>query len=211
MDAAGLRALLQRLTRATPGEGVLHLPPNLPAEVALRAVRAAAEALGVASDEAEAPPAAASGAGEGVGPLRIHIDGGSRGNPGPAGIGVVFLRPDGEIVERLHRYIGRATNNGAEYQALLAALSRATEMGCREVEIVSDSELLVRQLQGRYQVRHPEIRRLFALAQQHIGKLRSFSVQHVPRALNAEADALANRGIDEGCRPARARLPGEFP
>jgi ribonuclease HI len=84
-------------------------------------------------------------------------------------------------------------------------------MGCREVEIVSDSELLVRQLQGRYQVRHPEIRRLFALAQQHIGTLRSFSIQHVPRALNAEADALANRGIDEGCRPAATRLPGEFP
>jgi ribonuclease HI len=178
----------------------------------MQAIQAAAQALGVETDAPDASPApdpvreaAAAGA------LRIHIDGGSRGNPGPAGIGVLFLREDGEVVERLHRYIGHATNNAAEYQALLAALQRALELGCREVEILSDSELLVRQLQGRYQVRHPDIRRVFALAQEQIGKLRRFSVRHVPRALNAEADALANLGIDEGCRPRRRPAPEEDP
>jgi ribonuclease HI len=205
VDPIELHAVLRRLLQARPGPGVLHLPANLPADRALCAIRELVEALrGRTADDADEggppePPCAAAGTAPTR--LRAHIDGGSRGNPGPAGIGVLFLTPAGEVVERLHRYIGHATNNTAEYRALLLALGRALELGCRELEVLSDSELLVRQLRGAYRVRHPEIRRLFAAAQEEIRKLDRFSVQHVPRAQNAEADALANRGIDEGGRP----------
>ena len=137
--------------------------------------------------------------------MRVHIDGASRGNPGPAGIGVLFLGPDGAVVERLHRGIGEATNNVAEYSALLAALERATTMGITDLEVYSDSELLVRQLQGRYQVKHPVLRPLYATARKRIAGLSRFAIHHVPRELNADADALANRGIDEAVR--RTRRP----
>ncbi|MFB3819386.1 MAG: ribonuclease HI family protein [Candidatus Methylomirabilales bacterium] len=204
MDAVELRAILRRLSRAKPGDGVLQLPANLSPEDALRALRAALKALGAEAEEARpaAPPAArAAATGLRVHPaLRVHIDGGSRGNPGPAGIGVVVLTPEGEVVERLHHFIGQATNNTAEYRALLLALERVLARGCREVEVLSDSELLVRQLLGQYQVRHPDMRRLYAQAQEQIGKLGRFTIRHIPRAQNAEADALANRAMDEGCR-----------
>jgi ribonuclease HI len=200
VDAAELRAILRRLCRARPGEGVLRLPANLSAEEALRALRAAVTALGAEAEE-EAPPAAPPAArSTDTRALRIHIDGGSRGNPGPAGVGVVLLTAGGEVVERLHHFIGQATNNTAEYRALLLGLERALARGCREVEVLSDSELLVRQLLGQYQVRHPDMRRLYGLAQELIGKLGRFTIRHIPRAQNAEADALANRAMDEGCR-----------
>jgi ribonuclease HI len=118
---------------------------------------------------------------------------------------VLFLGADGVVLERLHRGIGEATNNVAEYSALLAALERAAVMGIRDLEVFSDSELLVRQLQGRYQVKHPALRPLYAAARKHIAGLSRFAIRHVPRELNAEADALANRGIDEAAR--RARRP----
>jgi ribonuclease HI len=136
--------------------------------------------------------------------MRAHIDGASRGNPGPAGIGVLFLGQDGTVVERLCRGIGTATNNVAEYSALLLALERATALGVKELDVYSDSELLVRQLLGRYQVKHPALRPLFAVARDRIASLRHFGIHHVPRELNAEADALANRGIDEAA-PAAGR------
>jgi ribonuclease HI len=104
------------------------------------------------------------------------------------------------VVERLHRGIGEATNNVAEYRALLLALERARALGMRDVEVCSDSELLVRQLQGRYRVKHPALQPLFAAAREHVGAFRRFEIRHVPRELNAEADALANRGIDESSR-----------
>jgi ribonuclease HI len=113
---------------------------------------------------------------------------------------VVVLTPAGEVVERLHHFIGQATNNTAEYRALLLGLERALARGCRELEVLSDSELLVRQLLGQYQVRHPDMRRLHAQAREQIATLRRFTVRHIPRAQNAEADALANRAMDEGCR-----------
>ena len=139
------------------------------------------------------------------GTVRVHIDGASRGNPGPAGIGVLFLGPDGSAFERLHRGIGEATNNVAEYSALLAALERAAALGVTDLEVYSDSELLVRQLQGRYQVKHPALRPLYAAARKRVADFSHFAIHHVPRELNAEADALANRGIDQADR--RARRP----
>lgn len=136
--------------------------------------------------------------------MRIHIDGASRGNPGPAGIGVMMIGGGGEVVERLHRGIGEATNNVAEYRALLLALERALEAGATDVTVCSDSELLVRQLQGRYRVKHPALQPLFAKARELISAFRHFEIRHVPRELNAEADALANRGIDEAALAVRS-------
>jgi ribonuclease HI len=141
--------------------------------------------------------------------VRVHIDRASRGNPGPAGIGVLFLGPDGAVVEQMHRGIGEATNNVAEYSALLAALDRAATLGITDLEVYSDSELLVRQLQGRYQVKHPVLRPLYAAARKRIAAFSRFAIHHVPRELNAEADALANRGIDAAAR--RARRPPATP
>jgi ribonuclease HI len=118
-------------------------------------------------------------------------------------VGVVIVGPDGEVLERHHRGIGEATNNVAEYRALLLGLERAAVLGCTDLEVYSDSELLVRQLQGRYQVKQPVLRDLYLKAKEHIAGLRRFDIRHVPREQNTEADALANRGVDEASRPGR--------
>ena len=193
MDAADLLSRLRRLSHARPGAGVLHLPPGLSAPEAVQAIRAAVRALEPGAVADRKPT-------KGRGGARIHIDGASRGNPGRAGVGVLILRPDGQVVERVHRSIGEATNNVAEYRALLLALERAQALGYAEIDVYSDSELLVRQLQGRYQVKHPGLRELHAKAREHIGHFRRFAIEHVPRERNAEADALANRAIDEADR-----------
>ncbi|HYL82113.1 MAG TPA: ribonuclease HI family protein, partial [Candidatus Acidoferrum sp.] len=196
-----LLALLRRLTHARPGPGVLNLPPSLTPQEALQAVRAALKALQPVQPETPSLPTTSADR------AQAHIDGGSRGNPGPAGVGVVMIRPDGQVMERIDRYIGEATNNVAEYQALLLALERARSLGCTELEVYSDSELLVRQIQGRYQVKNAGLRPLFTQAQERIAGFRQFRIQHIPREQNAEADALANRGMDEASR-AGGRPPG---
>lgn len=194
MDTATLLAVLRRLAQAQPGPSTLTLPNDLSPHEAIRAVRAAAKALEPAP--APRPRARASAAG-----MRVHIDGASRGNPGPAGIGVLFLAPDGTVVERLHRGIGTATNNVAEYSALILALERAAAMEVKDLDVYSDSELLVRQLEGRYQVKHPALRLLYATAREHMAAFRHVAIHHIPRELNAEADSLANVGIDQASRP----------
>jgi ribonuclease HI len=123
------------------------------------------------------------------------VDGGARGNPGEAGCGVV-LELDGTR-ELHHLYIGRATNNVAEYAGLLAALERARASGATELTVHSDSELLVKQMTGVYRVKQPHLQNLWLAAQQLARAFRRFQVRHVPRAANAEADRLANRAMDE--------------
>lgn len=126
----------------------------------------------------------------------IHVDGGARGNPGPAAIGVVISSPDGELVDELAERIGVATNNVAEYRALLRGLQRAAELGAREVEVVGDSELVARQITGAYKVKHPAIK---PLHEEAVGALRAFdrwSIRTVPRAQNARADELVNAALD---------------
>ena len=128
--------------------------------------------------------------------LVLHVDGGARGNPGPAAIGVVISGPDGAVLEELAEPIGVATNNVAEYRALLRGLERARALGATEVEIVNDSELVARQLTGAYKVKHPSMKPLYAEA---IGALRGFDawrIRSVPRAQNARADALVNEALD---------------
>lgn len=172
------------------------MPPGLSAVEALQTIRAALKAL-------EPRPAVRAKRSQASGAARIHIDGAARGNPGPAGVGVLIIGPDGQVTERIHRSIGEATNNVAEYRALLLALERAEALGYTDLQVFSDSELLVRQLQGRYQVKHPVLRKLHAMARGRSGAFRRFDIQHVPREQNAEADALANLAIDEARRPGR--------
>jgi len=128
--------------------------------------------------------------------LVVHVDGGARGNPGPAAIGVVVSKPDGAVLEELSEQIGRATNNVAEYRALLRGVGLARGLGAREVEIVNDSELVARQLTGAYKVKHPSMKPLYEEA---IAALRAFDrwqIRTVPRAQNARADELVNEALD---------------
>lgn len=128
--------------------------------------------------------------------LVLHVDGGARGNPGPAAIGVVVSRPDGEVIDELAERIGPATNNVAEYQAVLRALERATELGATELEIIGDSELVARQLSGIYKVKHPAMRPLYEQAMAALAGFASWRIATVPRAENARADALVNSALD---------------
>jgi ribonuclease HI len=128
--------------------------------------------------------------------LVIHVDGGARGNPGPAAIGVVVSDGDGEVVEELAEPIGVATNNVAEYRAVLRALERAAALGATELELIGDSELVARQLTGAYKVKHPSMKPLHARATSALSAFDRWSIRSVPRAQNARADALVNAALD---------------
>ncbi len=126
----------------------------------------------------------------------VHVDGGARGNPGPAAVGVVVSAPDGAVLDEYAERIGVATNNVAEYQALLRGVQRAAALGAREVEFVNDSELVAKQINGAYKVKHPAMKPLYDEA---IAALRGFErwkIRSVPRAQNARADALVNEALD---------------
>src|SRR5947199_3624279 len=128
--------------------------------------------------------------------LVINVDGGARGNPGPAAIGVVISNPDGNVIDELAEPIVVATNNVAEYRALLRGIEWARGLGADELEIVGDSELVARQLTGAYKVKHPAMK---PLHEEAVAALRAFdrwSVRTVPRAENARADALVNHALD---------------
>ena len=130
--------------------------------------------------------------------LIAHTDGGARGNPGPAGYGVVIHDARGHKVAALSQYLGRQTNNFAEYQALIGALEYAIEQGPKALKVISDSELLVRQIKGIYKVKEPTLRDLHARAKELIAQLEWFEIEHVLRGHNREADELANRAMDKG-------------
>lgn len=127
--------------------------------------------------------------------LTIYTDGASKGNPGDAGIGVVISTADGEVLREIGEYIGKTTNNVAEYSALIRGLEEAVDLGATQVEISTDSELMARQLTGVYKVKSPNLQPLFAKA---VSLLRCFeraSITHVMRELNKRADQLANEGV----------------
>jgi ribonuclease HI len=129
--------------------------------------------------------------------LNIHIDGASRGNPGDAAFGVFVTGEDGSAVAELYGYLGRATNNVAEYQALLHALRYALAQGVRRVKVFSDSELVVKQIDGRYRVKHPDMLPLHREATTLLRRFEQAAVTHVRREQNKDADRLANRALDE--------------
>jgi ribonuclease HI len=130
--------------------------------------------------------------------LIAHSDGGARGNPGPAGYGVVIKDQSGKKVAALSQYLGHQTNNFAEYQGLIAALEYAVERGPKAIKVISDSELLVRQIKGIYKVKNSTLKDLHARAKELIAELEWFSIDHAMREHNQEADRLANQAMDKG-------------
>jgi ribonuclease HI len=128
--------------------------------------------------------------------LVVHVDGGARGNPGPAAAAAVLATPDGDVVDEAHVFLGIATNNVAEYRGLLLGLERAKALGADEVEVVNDSELVAKQINGLYKVKHPDMRPLHAQAMQALSGFDRWTVRSVPRAQNAGADALVNQALD---------------
>jgi ribonuclease HI len=128
--------------------------------------------------------------------LVVHVDGGARGNPGPAAAAAVLSTADGDVVDEAHEYLGVVTNNVAEYRGLLLGLQRARDLGADEVEVVNDSELVAKQVNGEYKVKHPDMKPLHAAARQALGHFGRWSIRSVPRAENAAADALVNQALD---------------
>ena len=128
----------------------------------------------------------------------VRTDGAARGNPGPAGIGVVVEQPAGTVVRRIARAIGRRTNNQAEYEAVIAGLRAARELEAQQVTLMLDSELVARQLRGEYKVKDAALKKLFDNARALIRQFERVAIRHVPRRSNAAADTLANEGIDRG-------------
>jgi ribonuclease HI len=126
----------------------------------------------------------------------VHVDGGSRGNPGPAAAAAVVSTPDGDVLDEAALTLGRATNNVAEYRGLLLGLERARALGATEVDVVNDSELVARQISGAYKVKHPDMRPLYLDAMEALRGFERWSVRSVPRAQNAAADALVNQALD---------------
>jgi ribonuclease HI len=141
--------------------------------------------------EPEAQPARAA-----EGAIVAHVDGGARGNPGPAGYGVHIRDAKGETIAELSVYLGHRTNNFAEYSGLLAALEYAVAHGYPRLKVVSDSELIVKQIRGEYKVKSPELKELYDRARALIRKLEHFEIRHVLRAQNKDADRLANEAMD---------------
>jgi len=143
----------------------------------------------------KAAPAKASASSKG-GSYDLYVDGGSRGNPGPSGAGAVIKAADGTIVKRLKKHLGTGTNNRAEYMALIMALTAARKLGAKSVHVYADSELVVRQISGRYRVKSPLLQPLYREAKGLLLSFAGFKISHIPRALNSEADGLANEAMD---------------
>ena len=128
--------------------------------------------------------------------LVVHVDGGARGNPGPAAAAAVLSTPEGDVVDEAHEYLGVATNNVAEYRGLLLGLQRARALGADEVEVVNDSELVAKQVNGVYKVKHQDMRPLHGESLRALEAFARWSIRSVPRAENAAADALVNQALD---------------
>lgn len=126
----------------------------------------------------------------------IYADGASRGNPGPAAIGAIIKDKQGRLITTIAQSIGRATNNQAEYKAIIAALEHAITLGANQVEIHSDSELVVRQINGEYRVKKATLKPLYQQVKQLQSQLKSFTITHIPRQQNIEADNLANKALN---------------
>ncbi len=190
-DSSVRRAALEHLAHHLDLPALYRAFPDLTPSALRRFLLEAIAALPSAAD----PPSPPGGSGN----WTAHIDGASRGNPGPAALGVV-LQHGREVVDRISRPLGVTTNNVAEYEALLAALRAALALGARRLRVCSDSQLLVRQIQGTYQVRDPKLRVLATKARDLFGKFEAVVLEYIPREANADADALANAALDTETR-----------
>src|SRR5262245_29782674 len=200
--------VLRFIAANEPFSDTLKKHPDLTREAVQASLERAAAAL-----EAPGPAPAANGpsesgfystaslpSGPGVSAgnrIRVYSDGAARGNPGLAGAGAVLVEPNGRVVERLGKFLGVQTNNYAEYMGLLLGLKRAKELGVQEVEVFADSELMIRQLGGRYQVKSPSLRPLYEEVLELLNQFGRFKLVHVPREMNSAADEMSNKAIDE--------------
>ncbi|WP_263382513.1 ribonuclease HI family protein [Granulicella arctica] len=132
--------------------------------------------------------------------IYAHCDGGARGNPGPAGFGALVQDEAGSVVAELSEFLGMRTNNYAEYSGLLGCLQYALDQNYRRLKVVSDSELMVKQIQGKYQVKSPDLKPLYDEAKRRIAKLDGFEISHALRHKNKDADRLANEAMDRGMK-----------
>jgi probable phosphoglycerate mutase len=148
-------------------------------------------------------PTAASSSGW----ITAHCDGGSRGNPGPAGYGAEITSPDGQVIAELSEFLGIRTNNFAEYSGLLATLKYALDHGYPRLRVISDSELMVKQIQGKYRVNSPDLKPLWEEARARIARLEGFEISHALRHKNKAADALANEAMDRGMKRSSGNAP----
>ncbi len=155
--------------------------------------------------------AAATTSGPSAGWITAYCDGGSRGNPGPSGFGVYIQDENGKSLAELSEFLGKQTNNHAEYSGLLAALNFALEKAHTRLRVVSDSELMVKQIKGQYRVNSPELRPLYDEAKRRIGRLEQFRIEHVLRGKNKEADRLANVAMDRGMGRPSEQVPERIP
>lgn len=182
-------AVLRFIAREEPLVATLGAFPQLDRTRLQRALEKAAGLLEGSETQEEQPPSYIR--------LRLYSDGAARGNPGPAGAGAVLVEPSGQVVDRLGKFLGHQTNNYAEYQGLLLGLRRARELGVREVEVFADSELMIRQLGGRYQVKSPSLRPLYEEALKVLNEFERVKLVHVPREMNRAADEMSNKAIEE--------------
>lgn len=183
--------VLRHIAREEPLGATLKVFPHLSKEKLSKLLERAASLL---EEAGSARPAVVPQA---VPRLRVYSDGAARGNPGPSGAGAVLVEPSGQVVDRLGKFLGVQTNNYAEYMGLLLGLKRARELGVREVEVFADSELMIRQLGGRYQVKSPSLRPLYEEALRLLNDFMRVKLVHVPREMNTAADEMSNRAIDE--------------
>lgn len=195
------RELLRAVYGAIEWARLFEAHPELSREEVDGLFSRLADCVGDEPPGASSPPPSPTGTAiEGIEGIVLHCDGASSGNPGPASIGVVLRARDGVEVESWGRSVGRQTNNAAEYLALIAGLERALELGAKSVEVRSDSELMVRQLEGRYRVKNAGLAPLHEKARALLNRLERWSVRHVTRDHNTKADALAKAAIQKGKR-----------
>ncbi|WNG60384.1 ribonuclease HI family protein [Archangium gephyra] len=209
MTPPDLAELLRYIGREEPLSGTVRAFPGLTREDLGRLLEAAASQLATRAPEPPAaeqrrpsrtlPPLPQESPAPGAVPssLKLFSDGAARGNPGPAGAGAVLMDAEGRVVARLGRFLGTQTNNYAEYMGLLLGLKHARSLGVKELEVLADSELLIRQLQGRYQVKSPTLRPLYEEASELLEHFSRVRLTHVPREKNKAADEMSNRAIDE--------------
>ncbi len=194
---------LAALEKKLPDRLLAGYFPELEVKTMRRMLRDAAARLTVGAREKDFPPVADGSPAIRpkktkalTGAFALYTDGASRGNPGEAGAGVVILDGQGNELAARGFYLGQCSNNVAEYKALIYGLREAVKLGLRQLDIFLDSQLIVRQIQGQYQVKSPGLKPLFAEVRRLLAGLASFTVNHVPRHENRRADELANRGID---------------
>lgn len=188
--------LLRHIAREEPLTATVRAFRGMTRERLGQLLEEAAERLSPSSAERRTEPVVEEPRGS-VPRLRLYSDGAARGNPGPSGAGAVLIEPGGQVVARLGKYLGHQTNNYAEYMGLLLGLKHAKTLGAKEIEIFADSELLIRQLGGRYQVKSATLRPLYEEAVKLLNDFSRVKLVHVPREMNAAADEMSNRAIDE--------------